>query len=59
MYFSLRENMICSVRARDGYREPVFFGPVRNWVNTGLPVSFGTNDTVIDTCVVYLRILQC
>ncbi len=25
---------------------------VRNWVNTGLPISFRTNDTVIDTCVV-------
>ncbi len=29
-----------------------FFGPVHNCVNTGLPVSFRTNDTVIDTYVV-------
>ncbi len=29
-----------------------FFGPVRNWVNTGLPISLRTNNTVIDTCVV-------
>ncbi len=28
-----------------------FFGPVRNWVNTGLPISLKTNNTVIDTCV--------
>ncbi len=41
-----------------GTENRYFFGPVRNWVNTGLPVSVQT-DTVIDTCVVYLRILQC
>ncbi len=35
-----------SVRTRDGYRELVsffFFGLVRNWVNTGIPVSFRTS----------------
>ncbi len=37
---------------RVGYQEPIIFGPVRNWVKTGLPVSFRTNDTVIDRCVV-------
>ncbi len=26
--------------------------PVRNWVNNGLPISFRTNDTVINMCVV-------
>ncbi len=29
-----------------------FFGPVHNWVNTGLAISLRTNNTVIDTCVV-------
>ncbi len=29
-----------------------FFGPVRNWVNTGLPISLRTNNTVMDTCIV-------
>ncbi len=29
-----------------------FFGPVRNWVNTGLPISLKTNNTVMDTCIV-------
>ncbi len=29
-----------------------FFGPVGNWVNTGLPISLRTNNTVIDTSVV-------
>ncbi len=29
-----------------------FFGPVCNWVNTGLPISLKTNNTVMDTCVV-------
>ncbi len=28
------------------------FGPVHNWVTTGLPISLRTNYTVIDTCVV-------
>ncbi len=35
-----------------GTENRYFFGPVLNWVNTRLPVSFRTNDTVIDTCVV-------
>ncbi len=29
-----------------------FFGPVRYWVNTGLPLSLRTNNTVIDMCFV-------
>ncbi len=29
-----------------------FFGSVCNWVNTRLPISLRTNNTVIDTCVV-------
>ncbi len=29
-----------------------FFGPVCIWVNTGLPISLRTHNTVIDTCVV-------
>ncbi len=50
MFASL--TLVC-VKVRDGYREPVFFWTgIRNWVNTGLPVSFRTNGTVIDTCVV-------
>ncbi len=35
-----------------GTENRYYFGPVRKWVNTGLPVSFRTNNTVIDTCVV-------
>ncbi len=35
-----------------GIENPHFFGPMRNWVNTGLPISLKTNNTVIDTCVV-------
>ncbi len=35
-----------------GTKKLYLFGPVRNWVNTSLLVSFRTNDTVIDACVV-------
>jgi len=35
-----------------GIENQHFFGPVRNWVNTGLPISLRTNNTVIDLCVV-------
>ncbi len=33
-----------------------YFGPGRNWVNTGLLVSFRANNTVIDTCVVFISV---
>ncbi len=35
-----------------GTENRYFFGLVRNWVITRLPLSFRTNDTVIDTWVV-------
>ncbi len=43
-----------AVRDRDGYREPVFFWTICNHVNTGLPISFRTNYTFIDTCGFFL-----
>ncbi len=45
-------NGIAGIRVGMGTENRYFFGLVRNWVNTELPVSFSTNDTVIDTCVV-------
>lgn len=35
-----------------GTENRYFFGPVRNWVNTLVAISFRINYTVFDTCVV-------